>query len=500
MKPLLVGKRCFMLLIKYTDQIDFEYDIQGILRSFYPGEETVTDKENEKARLIIECGFHFGNMEITLSDRENYKKQLSFDIPLDENNQPDRKEAKNIMKRKLYDLLHDYSKITLPWGTLSGIRPAKITTSLLESGMTKDEVKSHMRQEYYLSDIKTDKCIDISTHEIEVFNKFNCEDEYSIYIGIPFCPSTCLYCSFTSYPIALYEKKADDYITALCKELDYIFTMYPNKRISSIYIGGGTPTSISAFQLERILKYLDSKYDTSTLREYCVEAGRPDSITREKLEVLKKYGVSRISINPQTLKDETLKIIGRHHTTEQFYEAYELAREVGFDNINMDFILGLPDENKEDIIRNMEKVRKLNPDSLTVHSLALKRAARLNMFKDKYKDYAFSNSEEFIRITEDCANDLGMKPYYLYRQKNMQGNLENTGYATVGKEGLYNILIMEEKQDIIAAGAGASTKMVKKVNNETQIERIINVKNVDIYIERIDEMIARKREYMEQRI
>ena len=209
---------------------------------------------------------------------------------------------------------------------------------------------------------------------------------------------------------------------------------------------------------------------------------------------MKNHGVSRISINPQTLKDETLKIIGRRHTVEDFYNAFEMARKAGFNNINTDFILGLPNENSEDVRNNMEKLLELKPESLTIHSLALKRAARLNMFKGDYAHLSFDNSDEIMDITHEYAGKMGLYPYYLYRQKNMKGNLENTGFAKDGMEGIYNMLIMEEKHDIIACGAGASTKLVKYTDDgmETQIKRIENVKNVDVYIDRIDEMIDRK--------
>ena len=226
-----------------------------------------------------------------------------------------------------------------------------------------------------------------------------------------------------------------------------------------------------------------------------MEAGRPDSITREKLETLKKWDITRISINPQTMKDETLKIIGRRHTVAQTVESFQLERELGFDDINMDLIMGLPEESLEDVRDTLEQVKALKPDNLTVHSLALKRAARLNMFKEDYKDYKMVNTTEHMNLTAEYAKEMGLEPYYLYRQKSMAGNLENVGYASPGKAGIYNILIMEEKQTIVACGAGASTKRVWNEPNPDgthRIERCENVKDVAQYIERIDEMIERK--------
>ena len=263
-----------------------------------------------------------------------------------------------------------------------------------------------------------------------------------------------------------------------------------NPDLDTVYFGGGTPTSLSPEDLERILCRIEEDFDLSGVKEFTVEAGRPDSITEEKLEVLKKHGITRISINPQTMKQETLDLIGRRHTVEMVKEKYHLARKLGFDNINMDLIAGLPEETLEDVRHTMEEIRALAPDSLTVHSLAIKRAARLNMFKEQYKDLKIVNTQEMIDLTAEYAREMGMEPYYLYRQKNMAGNFENVGYSLPGKACLYNILIMEEKQTIVACGAGTTTKVV--FPEENRVERAENVKDVEQYISRIDEMIGRK--------
>lgn len=362
--------------------------------------------------------------------------------------------------------------------------------------MSDEEAVHFMKENYYLSDIKAKESVKISRNELNILDEIDYKNGYSLYVGIPFCPSTCLYCSFTSNPLSRFRNKIDSYLDAVCKEIEFCKNAFAHKKISTIYVGGGTPTTLEPYQLEKLLGKIEECFDVRKLYEFTVEAGRPDSITREKLAVIKKHGVTRISINPQTMKDETLKIIGRHHTVEQFINAYKMAREEGFDNINMDFILGLPDENADDIRYNMKMVEELKPDSLTIHSLALKRAARLNIFKDKYKDYAFENSEEIMEITKETAKRLDLEPYYLYRQKNMTGNLENVGYARKSREGIYNILIMEEKQTILAVGAGASTKMV--FPDGKRIERIENVKDVDLYIEKIDEMIERKNRFIQE--
>jgi oxygen-independent coproporphyrinogen-3 oxidase len=264
------------------------------------------------------------------------------------------------------------------------------------------------------------------------------------------------------------------------------------RRLDTVYIGGGTPTTLEPYQLDRLLTELEDCFPVGDCLELTVEAGRPDSITREKLEVLRSHNVGRISINPQTMNQDTLDLIGRKHTVGQVREAFFLARECGFDNINMDIILGLPGEDEAKVHNTLREIGELHPDSLTVHSLAIKRAAALNLWKDEHRAYAFHNTDEIIRASAECAKGMGMEPYYMYRQKNMAGNFENVGYAVPSKECVYNILIMEERQSIIALGAGASTKLCFPDGDSVRIERIENVKSVRDYILRIDEMLGRK--------
>ena len=262
------------------------------------------------------------------------------------------------------------------------------------------------------------------------------------------------------------------------------------RKLDTIYIGGGTPTTLEPYQLERLLDCLSRQFGYDGLLEFTVEAGRPDSITKEKLASIHKFPVTRISVNPQTMNQTTLDLIGRKHSVEDTKKAFGLAREQGFDNINMDLIVGLPGEDYAMVENTLEQVKALDPDSLTVHSLAVKRAARLNIFRDQYQEMTFENNQEIMELTMKTAYEMGMSPYYLYRQKYMKGNFENVGYAKVDKAGIYNILIMEEKQPIIALGAGGSSKLV--FDHERRIERVENVKDVTSYISRIDEMIQRK--------
>lgn len=467
------------------NEVNFEYDVQGLVRSFYPGIDTVTNTPCE-ALFTIQIIYTEESFSIEIIENDVVQQKMEISTK-----GCDRTEMKNRLKRSLYQLLSERTNQTLPWGTLTGIRPTKIPMGLIEQGMQKEEIKEYLKNEYYLSDQKIDQAFEIAKTEYSLLRRIDYKDGYSLYIGIPFCPSTCLYCSFTSYPIASYRKKVESYLDALEKELVYLSKEFKNNYLQTIYIGGGTPTTLEPSQLRRLIRMVKSLFDLSHVTEFTVEAGRPDSITEDKLKVLKEEGISRISINPQTMQDKTLKLIGRHHCVADIKEKYQLARSIGFDNINMDIIVGLPGETIEDVRDTLAQIEALHPDSLTVHSLAIKRAARLNIMKDIYKDYHFENSTEIMDMVEKSANRMGLKPYYLYRQKNMAGNLENVGYATPGKECLYNILIMEEKQTIAAAGAGASTKYVYA--NGTKIERAENVKNVDQYIDRIGEMIYRKK-------
>lgn len=463
---------------------EFEYDIHSLIKAFYPQEYVGVSAEEKQyeepvaSRMNVEYGTNAIKILWQSGERE-----FTVDFA-------DRAETKNRLKQNLYEMLTEATGRKLPWGTLTGIRPTKIPMKFLEEGKSRDEIRSYMQDTYFTSDEKIELATDIAERELALLSGIDYENGYSLYIGIPFCPTTCLYCSFTSYPLASWAKRVDSYLDALEKEIDFAAVKFAGKHLNSIYIGGGTPTTLEPYQLDRLVRKIKCSFDLSDCLEFTVEAGRPDSITEEKLKVLRENGISRISINPQTMKDETLKIIGRHHTVEQTVESFYMARELGFDNINMDLIMGLPEETLDDVHRTMEQIAKLAPDNLTVHSLALKRAARLNMFKEDYKDYKMVNTQEHMDLVAGYAKEMGLAPYYLYRQKGMAGNLENVGYAAPGKAGVYNVLIMEEKQTIVACGAGSITK---RVFPDGRLERCENVKDVASYIERIDEMIERKR-------
>ena len=473
---------------------DFEYDIHSLIRAFYPGMDVPVYQEEEphpegwEKKMVVD----YQPDKITLVFQNSDGQILAQREQLVDY-EADRKATKNVLKSMMYELFRDYTGQDLPWGNLTGIRPTKIPMALLEQGWKNTEIADYMRKTYYTSNEKTALSIMIANRERHILKDINYEDGYSLYVGIPFCPSICLYCSFSSSPLSVWKNKVDTYLDALCKEIEACARIYRNRKLDTIYMGGGTPTTLEPYQMDRLLTKIEECFDRSYLKEFTVEAGRPDSITREKLEVLRKHGISRISINPQTMNQSTLDIIGRRHTVEQTVEAFHLARELGFDNINMDLIVGLPGEEYEQVEHTMKEVTALDPDSITVHSLAVKRAARLNMFKDQYKEMTFTNNQQIMEMTARYAYQAGHSPYYLYRQKNMAGNFENVGYAKPDSAGIYNILIMEEKQSILALGAGATSK---KVSGEL-IERTENVKDIKNYVERIDEMIERKRLLME---
>lgn len=495
----------------------YENDIYPLVKAFYPEEEikvikasdgqlAETEEQPQKTSRIkhsipvqegseadtFELHVDFAGDIITISlsvEGISVKEssEVSSSLP--------KPQYKNAMKRFLYQILSRAAGKELPWGILTGIRPTKLVYELLEQSVSEAGIHDRMKAEYYCSDARIAMSIQIAAREKELLEGMDYKNGFSLYIGIPFCPTTCLYCSFPSYSITKYKDLVEDYLTALEKEIRFGADCFPDKKLTAVYFGGGTPTTLTAGQLNRLLGIIKESFDFTHVKEFCVEAGRPDSITEEKLMVLKEQGVDRISINPQSMQQKTLDLIGRKHTVEEVYRAFHQARAAGHQNINMDIILGLPGEGPGELSDTLKQISSLNPDSLTVHTLALKRAARLNAQKEAYESMKASGVSEMLAETVSYAREKHYLPYYLYRQKNMADNLENIGYARYGREGLYNILIMEEKQTILALGAGAMSKFV--FHGENRIERVDNVKSVTDYIGRIDEMIVRKRTFME---
>ena len=486
---------------------EFEYDIYSLLKAFWPQAEITIryadeDPGSGEKETLCELWFRENGAG---SEKAGFRLRPAGETEAEELGLPSAEETireteislawdkitvKNHVKELVYQTVSEKTGRQLPWGDLTGIRPVKLMSGLLASGYSDGEAQQYMKRTWFVSDKKARLALETARREEKLMKGFPAEEGYSLYIGIPFCPTICLYCSFGSHPLKVWKKKTDLYLDTLEKELRAIPDMMQGRRPDTIYIGGGTPTSLSEKQLLRLMTLVSDLFVSGQLREYTVEAGRPDTITAEKLQILRQFPVDRISVNPQTMNQQTLDRIGRQHTVEETREAFFRAREAGFDNINMDLIVGLPGEGEKEVAHTLDEIRKLGPDSLTVHSLALKRATRLHLFRDVYEEESFTNSERIMEMTEQCASDLGMSPYYLYRQKNIAGNFENVGYAREGKACLYNILIMEQRQTIIGTGSGASSKLIL---DGDRVERAENVKDLQQYLARIDEMLERKR-------
>ncbi len=382
-------------------------------------------------------------------------------------------------------------KINFSWGVMCGIRPAKNARELKDEGFSETEIRDIFKNVYEVSDEKTELALEVAKNEHILLENIG-KDSISIYIGIPFCPTRCVYCSFVSTDIRVSGKYMSGFVEKLLLEIDKTAEIIENAGVyvENIYIGGGTPTTLSAEDFVKIFERLYSKIKLDKLIEFTVEAGRPDTITQEKLDVLKKYGVNRISINPQSMNDETLKRIGRSHSVEMIHNAYKMAENTGFDIINMDLIAGLMDETPEMFKYSIDEVIKLNPQNITVHSLCIKRAA----------DYRHINKEltkgedmkEMLNYAQKRMKEEGYIPYYMYRQKNSSGNFENVGYAKPDTMSTYNVNIMEEKQTIIALGGGGSSKII--LND--RIERVFNFKDPLEYINRFDEILEKKNEIL----
>jgi oxygen-independent coproporphyrinogen-3 oxidase len=464
----------------------FLYNVYHMTKAFFPEYEILQRVEKEQEPLVqlrLEGGSCFSILE--------------EDVPESEK---ERAHKKQFVTKQVYNWLSKQAGRELAWGQLTGVRPTKLAMLTWEElGNPKDAI-AYFQEEYGVSEKKAVLSMEIAQREKQVLAPILQEKGYSLYIGIPFCPTICSYCSFGSAKLADWADRMDLYLDALCKELTAIATATKGRRLHTIYIGGGTPTTLTAWQLERLLSHVASHFSMEHLLEYTIEAGRPDTITREKLACMKRYPVTRLSINPQTMQQKTLDLVGRGHLVSQVYEAFEVARELGFDHINMDLIAGLPEETLADMLDTLRQIEELGPDSLTVHALSIKRAAKMGQAKEQVLQ-----GQEIEQMIEACANSakrLGLVPYYLYRQKNIAGNFENVGYAKVDKAGIYNILIMEEKETIFAAGAGSTTKIVLPAKEmqangkETNLVRIENVKEIGEYIRRIDEMIERKEEWL----
>ena len=467
-----------------------EYASREIINSYFPKVkiEFVNEIPENEDYILSEVFENHGEFTFVCTCSNNgklYKAIESYN-----------RYSKNNIKRSISHCLNKVTDIYLPWGILTGIRPSKIVREFYESDLLKSDYNSvdeYLKSEYEVSQSKTILCTSVENFERKII-KDKYKNGISLYIGIPFCPTRCLYCSFTSQSIAYSNKLTEPYTQCLIREIEEISKCdyIKNHTIESVYFGGGTPTALNANQIEMILTSLFEHFDLSKIREFTFEAGRPDTVTEEKLNILKNFNISRISINPQTSNNNTLELIGRKHSYKQFVDSYKLARKMGFKHINCDIIAGLPNETAEDFHTTITNLCMLDPESITVHTLSIKHGSFLDM---KYNMYSLSTANTVNTMLNTAYKTLSgnnMIPYYMYRQKNMLGNLENVGYCKPGRECIYNIYIMEEVQSIVALGGGASTKII----TDNSIERIFNVKEVSEYINRIDEMIEKNIDFL----
>ncbi|EMT46797.1 coproporphyrinogen III oxidase [Anoxybacillus flavithermus] len=410
------------------------------------------------------------------------------------------KQVKHAVSYIYLTLLQQYTGFVQQWGILTGVRPVKLLHQTLRSGVTKEEAHRQLREDYLVTDEKIQLMQQIVDRQLTVVpDLYDLSKEVSIYIGIPFCPTKCAYCTFPAYAIQGKQGSVDAFLIGLHYEMEQIgrFLRERNIPITTIYYGGGTPTSITAEEMDALYAHMYRVFpNVERVREITVEAGRPDTITPEKLAVLKKWNIDRISINPQSYIQETLRAIGRHHTVDETIEKFHLARAAGMNNINMDLIIGLPGEGVEQFCYTLEQTEKLMPESLTVHTLSFKRASEMTKNKEKYKVADRDEISEMMKRAEQWTKEKGYVPYYLYRQKNILGNLENVGYALPGQESIYNIMIMEEQQSIIGLGCGASSKFV---HPETKaITHFANPKEPKAYNENYEHYTKEKLNMMEQ--
>ena len=468
------------------------YEIDNLLEVFVIKANLVHAKDDEEFNNKINdtnCGLRIvhdtESIEIQMIKAEVLESRTLFVLDYEP------KMLRVLVKKTVYELLSKYFKPLSKWGILVGIRPVKIVHELMDEGMSMDAIKSRLETLYHIDRTKVNLMTEVAVKERDYLYP-NDPDAISLYLCIPFCPTRCLYCSFPSNDMKQKGKLLPEYLEKL--EIETIHAIKHieslGKRIDCIYIGGGTPTSITAEQLESLLGTIKNHIDLSAVKEYTVEAGRPDTINRVKLEIMKAYGVDRICVNPQTMNEQTLVTIGRAHDAQSITDVMQMAREVGFKTINMDLILGLPGETVINSSNTIEQLLKMNPENITIHTLAVKRASRLNEDLDSYELAHDAIVEEMLDQAEVELRTNGITPYYMYRQKKMIGHLENVGYAKAGYESLYNMRIMEEKHTIIACGAGAVSKLCAP--EENRFERVANFKGLEDYLNRFDEILEKK--------
>lgn len=472
-----------MIIVNDNKKYDIELKELGDMLFAKKIDVKVIDKEQMQLEDI-------SNQDVIMLEKVGNKVRLRLrkkDVYYEDEIEIDFKE-KLIYKKLLYNAIcQNYDNISPKWGILTGIRPVKIVNDLKKDGANNQAIYQVLREKYMISSEKSNLIMGISDIQEEIISRL--DKKISIYISIPFCPSRCNYCSFFSIDINKGKKFVDDYLKNLEIEIRHTLSMpyFKDKKISCIYVGGGTPSSLDKDELVRFFKIINENFNLSQVDEFTFEAGRVDTLDEEKLRIIYQNKVDRISINPQTMNDATFGKIGRNHNSNDVREVFSLARQIGFDNINMDLIMGLTGESIEDMQYSVDEIIKLDPQSITIHCLAVKRASDINTKKIKTDNLQISNLMQEIN---EKLNSRGYEPYYLYRQKNMLENGENIGYCKKGKYGLYNVAMMDEIQTIVGFGAGSSTKILDEETN--MIRRIPDYKDVILYNNNINEMLKRK--------
>ena len=467
----------------YVKNHNFHFELENLTRLFFPNEKITVIRDFSEPQPPYIYTEVSDKITISVNIGSFNKSETAVKKLTDDDNEL-------VSAQLLYKLLCDFTGLTQPWGILTGVRPVKLLRRLAEESNEEQAVKK-FEKDFFVSNEKIALSRETEHNERKIL-ELSKPESFSLYVGIPFCPSRCSYCSFVMASIERAEKLIEPYTKLLCEEIKRTAEI-ANKlglRLETVYFGGGTPTTLSAEQLDTVLRTVNNSFDMSTCREFTVEAGRPDTIDIAKLFALKENKVDRISINPQTVNDEVLKTIGRKHTAQQFFDAFELARKCGFDNINTDLIAGLPTDTPESFKNSLDSIVRLNAECITVHTLCMKRASRLTTEGETLDLQQARDAREMLAYTQNILGQNEYIPYYMYRQSRMVGNLENVGWSKKGFESLYNVYVMDETHTILACGSGGVTKL--KRNNPDYLERIFNFKYPYEYIDRFDELIQRK--------
>lgn len=467
----------------YVKNHNFHFELENLTRLFFPNEKITVIRDFSEPQPPYIYTEVSDKITISVNIGSFNKSETAVKKLVDDDNEL-------VSAQLLYKLLCDFTGLTQPWGILTGVRPVKLLRRLAEESSEEQAVKK-FEKDFFVSNEKIALSRETEHNERKIL-ELSKPESFSLYVGIPFCPSRCSYCSFVMASIERAEKLIEPYTKLLCEEIKRTAEI-ANKlglRLETVYFGGGTPTTLSAEQLDTVLRTVNKSFDMSTCREFTVEAGRPDTIDIAKLFALKENKVDRISINPQTVNDEVLKTIGRKHTAQQFFDAFELARKCGFDNINTDLIAGLPTDTPESFKNSLDSIVRLNAECITVHTLCMKRASRLTTEGVTLDLQQARDAREMLAYTQNILGQNEYIPYYMYRQSRMVGNLENVGWSKKGFESLYNVYVMDETHTILACGSGGVTKL--KRNDPDYLERIFNFKYPYEYIDRFDELIQRK--------